>query len=146
MAMPGGRPADPDAWSDSVLAVEVEASPSKHRGQVVANYEKAASAGMSAWFVAFSERDASVVDDALAGAGAGAGRGQYRLSIVDPPALEAAAAAAGRPPEAGRGRGRGRPLQLLTPAQVMESLGRPWAGAGGGAGAADGDEGAAEIS
>ena len=47
-AMPGGRLADPDAWSDEVIAVEVEASPSKHRKQVLANYEKAASAGMSA--------------------------------------------------------------------------------------------------
>ncbi len=44
-----GRPlADPDAWSDEVIAVEVETSPSKHRKQVLANYEKAASAGMSA--------------------------------------------------------------------------------------------------
>ena len=130
MAMPGGRAADPDVWSDDMLAVEVEASPSKHRDQVLANYEKAAAAGMSVWFVAFGERDASVVDETLAGAGVGSG--SYRISIVDPPALEAAAARAGRPP------GGGRPLLLLTPAQVMGSLGRPWRTGGGAAGAAEG--------
>ena len=129
--MPGGRLADPDAWSDEVLAVEVEASPSKHRKQVLANYEKAASAGMSVWFVAFGERDASVVDETLAGAGVG--RGSYRITVADPPALEAAAARAGRPPAGGR------PVLLLAPAQVMESLGREWrAGRGGGEGGGGG--------
>ena len=131
-AMPGGRLADPDAWSDEVIAVEVEASPSKHRKQVLANYEKAASAGMSAWFVAFGERDASVVDETLAGAGVG--RGSYRITVADPPALEAAAARAGRPPAGGR------PVLLLAPAQVMESLGREWRAGGGGEGGGGGGD------
>lgn len=131
MAMPSGRPVDPDVWSDDVLAVEVEASPSKHRDQVLANYEKAAAAGMSVWFVAFGERDASVVGEVLGGAGAG--RGSYRVSIADPPALEEAAARAGEPP------GRGQALRLLTPAQVMESLCRPWP-ANGGSGGVEGEK------
>ncbi len=135
MAMPGGRPADPDAWSDDVLAVEVEASPSKHRDQVIANYEKGAAAGMSVWFVAFGERDASVVGETLAGAGVG--HGSYRISIADPPALEAAAGRAGRPP------GRGQALRLLTPAQVIESLCRPWPADGAEVGGAKGEKGRA---
>ena len=131
--MPGGRPADPDAWSDDVLAVEVEASPSKHRRQVLANYEKAAAAGMSVWFVAFNGRDASVVSDTLSGAGVAAG--SYRVSVADPPALEAAAARAAAPPPPGGGGRGGRPVLLLTPAQVMESIcGRQGAAAAGGAG------------
>ncbi len=70
--------------------------------------------------------DASVVDETLAGAGVG--RGSYRITVADPPALEAAAARAGRPPAGGR------PVLLLAPAQVMESLGREWRAGGGGEG------------
>ena len=66
--------------------------------------------------------DASVVDETLAGAGVG--RGSYRITVADPPALEAAAARAGMPPAGGR------PVLLLAPAQVMESLGREWRAGG----------------
>lgn len=72
---------DGNAWNDNtVVALEVETSPSKHISQISRNYSKNVDAGYMVWFVAFDARDARRIRDALGEADAG----RYRIDVVDP--------------------------------------------------------------
>jgi hypothetical protein len=57
---------DLESWSDSVVAVEVEADPTKHVEQVVTNYGKNREKNYSVWFAVFSEAHKQFIIDELA--------------------------------------------------------------------------------
>ena len=77
---------NPLMWSERVMAVEVETDPTKHRGQIIINYEKNIGGAMRVCFVVFSEKHKVYVINALAEDGVGAEL--YDIITVDPKSID----------------------------------------------------------
>ena len=75
---------DPDIWSNSAIAVEVETDPGKHRGQVVTNYEKNVQRGMDVWFVVFTQRHKEYIEELMNENSIT----QYEIAVVDPNSID----------------------------------------------------------
>ena len=75
---------DPDIWSNSAIAVEVETDPGKHRGQVVTNYEKNVQRGMDVWFVVFTQRHKEYIEELMNENSIT----QYDIAVVDPNSID----------------------------------------------------------
>lgn len=72
----------PDRWDEkTALSVEVETDPTKHRDQILKNYEKNAEYNVGVWFIVFSQRHRDVVREVLEGAGVGGG--EYDITVIE---------------------------------------------------------------
>ena len=80
---------NPLEWSEDTVAVEVEASPSKHPKQIPINWKKNTKMGHFVWFIVFNEKDMGIVQKALRGAGID--KKGYALQVLDKKALESGA-------------------------------------------------------
>ncbi len=78
----------PHEWSEDTIALEVEATPSKHVKQIHVNWEKNIKLGHSVWFMVFTEKDRYITQKALSDAGIE--KKNYALQILDKNALESA--------------------------------------------------------
>ena len=75
---------DPLLWSEDIIAVEVETDPTKHKDQVVVNYEKNAQLKMQVWFVVFSQKHKDYIDKLMREKRIT----QYKIIIVDPNGID----------------------------------------------------------
>ena len=66
-------------WSDTKVAVEVEASPGKHRENISHNWKKNDDYGYKVWFIVFNEKDYRIVEECMEEAKIN--RKKYRLDL-----------------------------------------------------------------
>ena len=84
-ATPNGKLND-NMWSEKILAIEVETDPTKHKGQIIINYEKNVVRGFRVCFVVFSKKHKEYVMNALAEKDIG--RELYDLRVVEPEKID----------------------------------------------------------
>ena len=75
---------NPLLWSEDIIAVEVETDPTKHKDQVIINYEKNAQMKMQVWFVVFSQRHKDYIDKLMEEKRIT----QYQTIVVDPKSID----------------------------------------------------------